>query len=145
MSDNKLTVALLFGGQSTEHEISVLSARSVYTALNRQRYDICLIGIDRTGSWTVQTEADLNQSPVVGRCNRQPVVIRPGQGLAVQTDDHGWNDLPVDVILPVLHGCNGEDGTVQGLLQLLGIPFVGAGHLSSAVCMDKDFTKRLWR
>lgn len=112
----KQTVALLYGGRSGEHEISVLSARSILEAIDRDKYEVREIFITREGKW-------------------QPGPILPEPGA----------NPGIDVVFPVLHGTFGEDGTVQGLLELAGLPYVGAGVLSSAVSMDKEVAKRLCR
>ena len=119
-----MRVALLFGGESSEHEVSCASARGVLGALDPAKYDVILIGADRTGAWhRVDSIDDLATAP----------------GPRVP-------DLAgIDVVIPVLHGLNGEDGTVQGLLQLLGVPFVGCGVLSSALAMDKHLTGAVLR
>ena len=139
-------VGLLFGGQSAEHEISVQSARNVLAALAPDRYEPVPIGINRQGQWWLATPEWLMQAsperlpPFVQGV--APVGVWPGQGL-VQFHQQQWEPLPLDVVFPVLHGPRGEDGTVQGLLTLAGVPFVGAGVLGSALGMDKEVMKRL--
>ena len=139
----KLRVALLFGGQSAEHEISILSARNVLAALDRSRFEPVPIGIDRAGRWLLQDAARLLQSA------RDPRQVRIQDGPPVSRDLRaaaaGGAAGHIDVIFPVLHGTMGEDGTVQGLFELAGIPYVGAGVLGSALGMDKDVSKRLLR
>ena len=137
----KLRVALLFGGQSAEHEISILSARNVLAALDRERFEPLLIGIDKQGRWLLQDAARLLASA------RDPRRVHIEDGAPVGKDLilSGGTAGPIDVIFPVLHGTMGEDGTIQGLLELTGIPYVGAGVLGSAVGMDKDVSKRLLR
>lgn len=137
----KLRVALLFGGQSAEHEISILSARNVLAALDPQRFEPVLIGIDRQGRWLRQDAARLLESA------RDPRLVRIENGPPVSKEMVFGSETPggIDVIFPVLHGTMGEDGTVQGLLELAGIPYVGAGVLGSAIGMDKDVSKRLLR
>src|SRR6201987_675459 len=112
----RLRVAVLYGGRSGEHEGSLNSAESVVAAMDPERYDVQRILITKSGHW-------------------QPRPISP---------EPGWNP-GIDVVFPVLHGTFGEDGTVQGLLELAGLPYVGAGVLGSAVAMDKEVTKRLLR
>ena len=137
-----LHVGLVFGGQSAEHEISVLSARNVRAALG-DRYRVTPLYIDRDGRWSVPSDPD---ALAAGDAERQPepgdaVTFQPGAGPgAVRT---GAGPLALDVVFPVLHGQNGEDGVVQGFLQTLGVPYVGPGVLASAACMDKVAAKRL--
>src|SRR6187402_3867005 len=152
VSSSKLRVAVLFGGRSAEHEISLLSARFVVESLDRSKYEPLLIGIDKSGRWLLQEEALLlnaTRDPRLVKLNQSMpgVLLAPhpagdGQGLR-RVDAASGAPLGVDVIFPVLHGPMGEDGTVQGLLELSGLPYVGAGVLGSAVGMDKDVMKRL--
>ena len=141
-----IRVGLLFGGQSAEHEISVQSARNILVALAPERYEVVPIGINRQGQWWLADPQWLAQaSPEKLPPFEQgvtPVGVLPGQGL-IQFQKHQWEPLALDVVFPVLHGPRGEDGTVQGLLTLAGLPFVGAGVLGSAVGMDKEVMKRL--
>ena len=146
----KLRVALLFGGKSAEHEISLISARNIVDAMDKNKYEIVSIGIDKQGRWffdegarllldRTQTKVEFHDLKNVGAvlpgASNTPMV-RSSSGVAIGA---------VDVVFPVLHGPFGEDGTVQGLLKLANIPFVGAGVLGSAVGMDKDVMKRLLR
>ncbi len=141
------TVAVLFGGHSTEYEISLQSACSVIENLAPEKYHVVLLGITRQGAWLryqggveqIQNDTWSDHASCV------PAVISPDRtthGVLV-LEDGGGKPLPIDVAFPVLHGKNGEDGTVQGLLALAGIPCVGCGLLSSALCMDKDMAHRL--
>ena len=131
----RLRVAVIAGGRSSEHEISVVSARSVIGALDPDRYDVKAIEIHRDGRW----ELGPGDAKELGR----PVA----ETLPVPTGDPGSRRLlgQVDVVLPILHGPFGEDGTVQGLLELAGVPYVGAGVTASALCMDKDLFKAVCR
>ncbi|MBR5486009.1 MAG: D-alanine--D-alanine ligase [Oscillospiraceae bacterium] len=139
---SKITVAVLFGGVSSEHDVSLLSASSVIKNIPAEKYDVVMVGITKEGKWLRYTgdPAMLPQSGWLKNCeNLTPAVISPDRttkGLLVLEKD-GWKTIPVDVVFPVLHGKNGEDGTMQGLLELAGIPYVGCGVLSSAMCMDK--------
>jgi len=151
-SDSKLRVAVLFGGRSAEHEISLLSARFVVESLDRTKYEPVLIGIDKSGRWLLQEEALLlgaERDPRLVKLNQAtPSVLLPAHpaphGVTLQRESASDGaPLAVDVVFPVLHGPMGEDGTVQGLLELSGVPYVGAGVLGSAVGMDKDVMKRL--
>src|ERR1700687_3302826 len=171
----KLRVGILFGGQSGEHEVSLLSAASVLHAIDKDKYEVVPIGTTKAGRWLTAGDAenllqgklvieprhlragdpDLTQ-PAAVLARGEAVVVPPEpvhrqSGLVpFQTDaaltrrasDRAIN---VDVIFPVLHGTFGEDGTIQGLLELADIPYVGAGVLGSAAGMDKDIMKRLFR
>jgi len=114
-----MRVAVLAGGRSSEHEVSLESANAVRTGLTEAGHEVVDVLLDRGGSWS---------------CDGEPVVLHPGQGL-----------LGCDAVWPVLHGPFGEDGSVQGLLELLAVPYVGAGVLASAICMDKLMFKDLMR
>jgi len=151
----KLRVGILFGGRSGEHEVSLVSAASVLRALDREKYEVVPIGITREGRWVlpsfdaegtgVLSHAALGRSLADG----SPVVLPAEPGGAalvpVKADSTAGGSLRLDVVFPVLHGTFGEDGTVQGLLELAGLPYVGADVLGSAVGMDKDVQKRLFR
>jgi D-alanine-D-alanine ligase len=132
---NRTRVLLLFGGESAEHEVSIASARNVYAALDDRKYEILLGYITKAGHWHLVDDIETlegthkNLLPVLGG---KHLVVEPG----------GHSIVP-DVILPILHGPNGEDGSVQGLAQLLHVPIVGCGIIGSAVCMDKEVAKRL--
>jgi D-alanine-D-alanine ligase len=138
----KLRVAILFGGRSAEHEISLISARNIAAAMDQKKYRISAIGIDKQGRWHYDRGSRLLR-------DKTATQIEPrgrGTSTAVLSGGAALQALAaVDVAFPVLHGPFGEDGTVQGLLKLANIPFVGAGVLGSAVGMDKDVMKRLLR
>ena len=142
---DKLNVCVLFGGVSPEHEVSLRSAESVLNNMNPEKYNIFPVGITKTGEWILFNSTDYSQLPS-GQWLSNPencdVVISPirGQGLIV-FDDHGYYYKHLDVVFPVLHGENGEDGAMQGLLQIAGIPYVGPHVSASAVAMDKTLTK----
>ncbi len=146
-----LRVAVLFGGRSAEHEISLLSARFVLESLDKERYLPVLIGIDKAGRWSLQDSSVLlaasSDPRSVGLAAEQPgVLMPPHPGAGLVSSGHGGVTGKlgaVNVVFPVLHGPYGEDGTVQGLLELAGVPYVGSGVLGSAVGMDKDVMKRL--
>jgi D-alanine-D-alanine ligase len=149
-AQKKLRVAVLFGGRSAEHEISLLSARFVVEALDRDRFEPVLIGIDKTGRWLLQEEALLlsgARDPRLARLNQAmpgvALAAHPGEGGEASLTIGERGPMNVDVVFPVLHGPLGEDGAIQGLLELAGVPYVGAGVLGSAVGMDKDVMKRL--
>jgi D-alanine-D-alanine ligase len=143
----KIRVGLLFGGRSGEHEVSLVSAQSLLEALDPKKYEVVPIGITRTGEWRVGSEA-LKLLPAVLEQGARVIPSadpqRPGL-IHVNANSAGTSGTRLDVVFPVLHGTFGEDGTVQGLLELTDIPYVGAGVLASAVGMDKDVMKRLFR
>lgn len=151
----KIRLGILFGGRSGEHEVSLASAASVLKALDPEKYEVVPIGITRQGRWLVGSNADRllpgvleKGQPVTASVDpRGPrlIAIGPDSLPAPASAAHGPGSPEIDVIFPVLHGTFGEDGTVQGLLELAGIPYVGAGVLASAVGMDKDVMKRLFR
>jgi D-alanine-D-alanine ligase len=147
--DRKPVVCLLCGGQSPEHEISLLSAWSVYQALDREQYDVHVVGINKQGVWQHYG----HQEDFLADCD-DPRKIRLAEGGRVcflcrnRVNVRLWElgtgqEYPLDVAFPVLHGANGEDGTIQGLFQMLGLPYVGCDQMSSANCMDKTVTKLL--
>ncbi len=150
----RLRIGVLFGGRSGEHEVSLASAASVIRGLDPEKYEAVPIGISKDGRWLVG----------VGAHRMLPEVLKSGQRVVLPADPNAAALVPlmredssgeggsasqgalrVDVVFPVLHGTFGEDGTVQGLLDLAGLPYVGAGVLASAVGMDKDVQKRLFQ
>jgi D-alanine-D-alanine ligase len=146
----KLRVAILFGGKSAEHEISLISARNIVEAMDKDKYEVISIGIDRQGRWFFDEGGLLldprERSHVISRQNSNPMAVLPGTTPTPMIRTSPGRPLgKVDVVFPVLHGPFGEDGTVQGLLKLANVPFVGAGVLGSAAGMDKDVMKRLLR
>jgi len=143
-------VLVLFGGRSAEHEISLLSARFVVESLDPERFEAVLVGIDKQGRWQLEPReallgAGTDARAVALSSGQQEVALatRPQAPAALELAGTERSPLAVDVVFPVLHGPMGEDGTVQGLLELSGLPYVGAGVLGSAVGMDKDVMKRL--
>ena len=176
---NKLRVGILFGGRSGEHEVSLLSAASVFNAIDKNKYDVVPIGITKQGHWVTAADAERllkgefshseakhlragdpdATSAAAVLANGESVVVppepqQPGSSMtAFQTDasTHALvrraadRAINVDIIFPVLHGTFGEDGTIQGLLELADLPYVGAGVLGSAAGMDKDIMKALFR
>jgi D-alanine-D-alanine ligase len=144
---SKLRVAILFGGRSAEHEISLISARNIVAAMDKSKYEIIAIGIDKQGRWSYDREARLlddGQKQVMPFDDAPLTAILPGASQS-SLIALGSARLEIDVVFPVLHGPFGEDGTVQGLLKLANVPFVGASVLGSAIGMDKDVMKRLLR
>jgi D-alanine-D-alanine ligase len=143
----RIRVGVLFGGRSGEHEVSLVSAASVIRALDPANYEIVPIGISREGRWRLGSDA----------LKLLPDVLKKGAAVIPSIDPQGPKIVPLDaarrrgarpqldVVFPILHGTFGEDGTIQGLLELAGIPYVGAGVLGSAAAMDKDVMKRLLR
>ena len=148
MNHSKKVIAVFFGGCSTEYEVSLQSAYSIIKSIDTNRYTLVLVGIDRTsGKWfwyrgeIEQIEKDCWQSetsciPVF------PSVDKTVHGLCY-LDKNDLQTIPLDAALPVLHGKNGEDGTIQGVLELMGVPVIGCGLLSSALCMDKELAHHI--
>src|SRR4051812_40187293 len=137
-------IVILFGGRSAEHEVSILSARNVLAALDRTRFEPVLIGIDKQGRWRAQSEKMLSGAtgdPRLLKLEDEAPTVAVASTPSSITQLLGADD----VIFPVLHGTYGEDGTVQGLLELADVAYVGAGVLGSAIGMDKDVAKRLLR
>lgn len=130
---DKRTVGILFGGKSAEHEVSIRSARYIAASLNPVKYEVVYIKIEKDGTWIFSSSSKLLETS--NDPDAKPMNL-----------DQGFKErYTIDVMFPVLHGPNGEDGTVQGFFKVFGVPFVGAGVLGSAVGMDKDVMKRLLR
>ena len=150
MMERKLRVGILFGGRSGEHEISLLSARSIVDALDRTRYEPVLLGIDPAGRWHLNDAAHALLATPGAPLHLDPtapsVAVSPGDAsTSLATASAAPAVGALDVVFPVLHGTYGEDGTVQGLLEMADVPYVGSGVLGSAAGMDKDVAKRLLR
>lgn len=147
-SMTRIRVGVLFGGRSGEHEVSLLSAASVLQALDQDRFEPVGIGISKEGSWYHFPDpfAAVQRRPLDPSAGRRvlPSADPTGPGFLL-LEEPGLPLLPVDVVFPVLHGTYGEDGTIQGLLDLMGVPYVGAGVLGSSVGMDKAVMKSLFR
>jgi len=153
VSEGKIRVAVVFGGRSSEHAISCVSAGSVLRALDRARYDVVPIGLTVDGRWVLERDdpdrlriADGVLPAVDGSGT---ALVLPGDPTRRDLEVHEPGDVPgtlagVDVVFPVLHGAYGEDGTIQGLLEMAGIPYVGSGVLASAAAMDKGVMKSLF-
>ncbi|OBF70577.1 D-alanine--D-alanine ligase A [Mycobacterium sp. 852002-51613_SCH5001154] len=153
-SGSRVRVAVVFGGRSNEHAISCVSAGSILRNLDPERFEVVAIGITPQGSW-VLTDGDPDALAISDR-QLPEVTAQSGTELALPADPRRSGQLvslssgagevlaSVDVVFPVLHGPYGEDGTIQGLLELAGVPYVGAGVLASAAGMDKEFTKKLF-
>lgn len=147
----KIRVAVLFGGESSEHAVSLESGKNIASAIDRSKYEVHLIGIDKTGMMRSITSDILNKTDVTAPIDLAQVgtkvfiVPAAGKTAELMELETGKRVGNIDVVFPILHGPYGEDGTMQGYLRFLGLPFVGPSVLGSAVGMDKDFTKRLLR
>jgi D-alanine-D-alanine ligase len=139
----RLRVGVVFGGRSGEHEVSLASAASVIRALDPEKYEVVPIGITKQGRWLVGTGAQKMLPEVLESGERVLLPPDPTSAALISLAPSGER-VAIDVVFPVLHGTFGEDGTVQGLLELAGLPYVGAGVLASSVGMDKDVQKRLF-
>jgi len=138
----RLRVGILFGGRSGEHEVSLASAASVIRGLDPDKYEAVPIGISKEGHWLIGSAAQKMLPEVLKGGQRVMMTADPTDAALVKLDGSGGGQR-LDVVFPVMHGTFGEDGTIQGLLDLAGLPFVGAGVLGSAIGMDKDVSKRL--
>src|ERR1700736_65153 len=138
----KLRVGVLFGGRSGEHEVSLASAASIIRGLDPQKYEAVPIGITKEGHWLIGAGAQ-KMLPEVLRTGQRVVMSADPTETALMPLDGSPRGQKLDVVFPVIHGTFGEDGTMQGLLELAGLPFVGAGVLGSAIGMDKDVAKKL--
>lgn len=148
----KIKVTVLFGGQSSEHEVSRISAQSILENIDRERFDVRMVGITKTGEWleykgdisligTGEWEKAARQQLLDKAKSARALLQAPSCMDLVSFKDEEEQNIGVDVVFPVLHGPNGEDGSVQGLLQLAGVPYVGCNILASAAGMDKEFSK----
>ena len=141
-------VVILYGGKSGEHEVSLQSAASIVRHLDPEAYEPVLVAIDKEGAWLLQAPGILGRARTVegplliGAGPR--VLIGPATGLLV-AEAGSLRPLPCDIVFPVLHGTFGEDGTIQGLLEVAGLPYVGAPVMGSALGMDKEKAKLLWQ
>ncbi len=149
--EKRLRLAVIFGGRSAEHEVSLVSASSIIKALDRKKYELILIGITHEGSWITETKA--TEMLNTGKTNTEVIALPVADPtffdiiMIKRPDENGYTEFfkqeKIDVIFPVLHGTYGEDGTIQGLFELMDVPYVGAGVLGSAVGMDKIVQKKL--
>lgn len=148
----KIKVGIIFGGKSAEHEVSLLSAKNVIAALDRNKYEPVLIGIDKQGRW----HSNYSSKYLLNETNPKLIALNKaaGKSVALMPGEQAHQLMPiggageprgVDVVFPVLHGTFGEDGTMQGLLKMMDVPFVGPSVLGSALGMDKETAKRLLR
>ena len=148
---NKIRVGILFGGRSGEHEVSIASAMSVYKALDKSKYDVTLIGIDKTGRWLLpEVEMLLKHTdqPMNIQLNQVQgsfaLIPHPAKDQIFPIQGTSTHVPPLDVIFPVLHGSFGEDGTMQGMLETAQIPYIGSGVLGSSLGMDKEVATKLF-
>lgn len=142
----KQKVLVIFGGQSTEHEVSRISAATVIKNLEKDKYDVFPLGITKDGRWLLYNGSfeHIPGGQWEKRPECRPAFISPDReigGLLVKNAEGRYDRIAVDIVFPVLHGKMGEDGTIQGLLELAGLPYIGCGTTSSALCMDKAFAK----
>lgn len=145
----KLKVGVIFGGKSAEHEVSLQSAKNIVEAMDREKYEPILIGIDKSGKWHINNESSylLNaDNPKLIELNKSNdhVALVPGEvnHQLIHAENGSVLDQ-LDVIFPIVHGTLGEDGSIQGMLRIANLPYVGPDVLGSAICMDKDIAKRL--
>ena len=148
-SANKMCVALLFGGMSSEHEVSCVSVGNFVRNIDRSKYEVLTVGITKEGRWlyteaTAEQMADGSWEELPGNMACVISPDRADHGMILFTPDGRVEKMHLDVVIPVLHGLWGEDGTVQGLLELAGIAYVGCGVLASSVCMDKAVANALF-
>lgn len=147
----KTRVGIIFGGRSAEHEVSLQSAKNILDAMDKERFDVSLIGIDKQGHWHVSDPQQFllnasDPSRIALNASGNAVSVLPGREEAqLVPSDPATALQQIDVIFPIVHGTLGEDGSLQGLLRMANLPFVGSGVLGSAAAMDKDVTKRLLR
>lgn len=147
----KIRVGLIFGGQSSEHEVSLQSARNILDALDQDKFEVLLIGVDKRGKWHVSQPSNFlldanDPARIALRETGKRLALVPGENERQLMMAANASPLAqMDVAFPIIHGTLGEDGSLQGLLKMANIPFVGAGVLGSAICMDKDVAKRLLR
>ena len=140
----KKNIVVLFGGQSSEHVVSCMSVQNVAANINEEKYNVILVGITEDGHW-VKVDSLSQVKDDTWRESKAGAVLSPDakEKCLIVTENGSFEKIPVDVVFPVLHGLYGEDGTVQGILELAKIPYVGCGVLASAVSMDKLSTKRM--
>lgn len=147
----KLRVGIVFGGKSAEHEVSLQSAKNIVDAIDKEKFEVVLLGIDKQGQWHVNQASGYllnadDPARIALHRSQKNVALVPGLSEAqlIEADNRQTLDQ-VDVIFPIVHGTLGEDGSLQGMLRMANLPFVGSGVLGSAVSMDKDVAKRLLR
>ena len=138
---DKKKVVVIFGGMSSEHEVSCISGATVIGAIDKEKYEPILVGITKDGKWLLTESVESIRDGSWRKSKKRAVISPDTEGVLLVTSEEGTESVKIDVVFPVLHGLFGEDGTIQGLLEMAHIPYVGCGHLSSAVTMDKFFTK----
>ncbi|MGL4987232.1 MAG: D-alanine--D-alanine ligase family protein, partial [Treponemataceae bacterium] len=146
-----MNVAIIFGGKSGEHEVSIRSATSVIRHINTKKHTPLLIGINKKGQWFLQSHSEIDR---IKNDENALLTVNENDNLLALFPSGGVNKsfflfsenkfLIVDVVFPVLHGTFGEDGTIQGLFEMLDVPYVGAGVMASSLAMDKEKTKQIW-
>ncbi|MBM7571149.1 D-alanine--D-alanine ligase [Aquibacillus albus] len=147
----KAKVGIIFGGKSAEHEVSLQSAKNIVDAIDKDKYDVVLLGIDKEGKWHLNDQSSylLNEeNPKLIQLNKtnKSIAVVPGESSKQLVSLSGSSGLDqLDVVFPIVHGTLGEDGSLQGMLRIANLPFVGTSVLGSAVSMDKDIAKRLLR
>ncbi|SDL63594.1 D-alanine--D-alanine ligase [Sediminibacillus halophilus] len=145
----KIRVGLIFGGKSAEHEVSLQSAKNIVEAIDKEKYEVTLIGIDKEGKWHLNNQSHYlmnEENPKLIELNKsnQHIAIIPGEDTQQMRNlDETVKLEQLDVIFPILHGTLGEDGSMQGMMRLANLPYVGSNVLGSAICMDKDIAKKL--
>ena len=143
---SKQHIAILFGGKSPEHEVSIISARNIFKAIDKEKFDVSLIGIASDGQWYLENAENLlDEKCIVGKDNNIISVIFGNREKAIYIIKTQQYLPKLDAVFPITHGPNGEDGSLQGILIHLDVPFVGPSVFASAVSMDKDFTKKILR
>ncbi|THB67274.1 MAG: D-alanine--D-alanine ligase, partial [Spirochaetaceae bacterium] len=141
-----MKIALVYGGRSGEHSVSCVSATSILRAIDPNKYTVILIGIDHDGCWYRQntpSTKELENSDFILSVNAPgsgQIAFIPGKGITINSQS-----IEIDAAFPILHGTFGEDGTIQGLFEMLNIPYVGSGVVGSSVGMDKHLAKELWQ
>ncbi|MFB6421721.1 MAG: D-alanine--D-alanine ligase [Candidatus Malihini olakiniferum] len=147
----KLRVGIIFGGKSTEHEVSLQSAKNIIDSIDKKKFNVTMIGIDKQGVWHINDASNYlpnDENPAfiaLNRSNKNVAMISGKIYKQIIESQNTYALTQLDVIFPISHGTLGEDGSLQGLLRMANIPFVGSSVLSSAISMDKDMTKRLLR
>ncbi len=147
----KIKVAIIFGGKSAEHEISIISAKNVIDAIDKEKYEIVPIGIDKDGTWYLNEQSKFileSSNPKlakINKANEKVALVATNNSNELMSITGNKNKGKIDVAFPILHGPYGEDGSIQGLFRMANIPYVGADVLGSAMGMDKDILKRLIR
>lgn len=142
---DKIKLAVVFGGKSSEYPVSLHSTASLLRQIHKERYDIITIGISKAGDWYLYHGSvdDLEHDHWLAHPGNQPIgfaCTSKHHGFFVLHEDKPCEPIAIDCVFPVLHGKNGEDGTLQGMLELMQVPYVGCAHMSSAICMDKEMT-----